>query len=203
MTINNTLLKAGLPILLSLIAHLSCHKKNDPQESTPAFSATPLSKTITPGLIDEASGIADSKANPGYLWVEQDSGNPNDIALLSQTGQLFKKINIRSAINRDWEDMALGNGPNTGTSYLYIAETGDNNKAYAQYSIYRFPEPSAAIDTVNTWDELKLPTLMVPMMPKLYWLTIIQRIFISSLKQMRHPGYINFPIHKVPLPSQP
>jgi len=155
MTINNTLLKAGLPILLSLIAHLSCHKKNDPQESTPAFSATPLSKTITPGLIDEASGIADSKANPGYLWVEQDSGNPNDIALLSQTGQLFKKINIRSAINRDWEDMALGNGPNTGTSYLYIAETGDNNKAYAQYSIYRFPEPSAAIDTVNTWDELK------------------------------------------------
>ena len=106
-------------------------------------------------MIDEASGIADSKANPGYLWVEQDSGNPNDIALLSQTGQLLKKINIRSAVNRDWEDITSGNGPTSGTNYLYIAETGDNNKAYSDYSIIRFPEPSASIDTVTTWDELK------------------------------------------------
>jgi len=149
------MLKAGLPIILLLVAHIGCHKKNEPLESPPAFSTTPLSKSITPGLIDEASGIADSKANPGYLWVEQDSGNPNDIALLSTTGQLLKKINIRSAVNRDWEDMALGSGPNSATSYLYIAETGDNNKSYTQYSIYRFPEPSVTVDTINTYDELK------------------------------------------------
>ena len=155
MTINNAFLKAGIPIILSLIVHTGCQKNKAPRESTPEFSATPVSKSITPGIIDEASGIADSKTNPGYLWVEQDSGNPNDIALLSQAGQFLKKINIRSAVNRDWEDMILANGPNTGTNYLYIAETGDNNKAYAQYSIYRFPEPSATIDTVNTWDQLK------------------------------------------------
>lgn len=149
------MLKAGIPILSLLIAPTGCHKKSEPKEPAPAFSSTPLSKPITPGLIDEASGIAESKANSGYLWVEQDSGNPNDVALLSQTGQLLKKVNIRSAVNRDWEDMTLGNGPITGTSYLYIAETGDNNKVYSQYSIIRFPEPSANIDTVTTWDELK------------------------------------------------
>lgn len=153
--INNHLLKASIFITLLLTAHIGCHKKNDPQETSPTFSSTPLSKNITPGLIDEASGIADSKANPGYLWVEQDSGNPNDIALLSQTGQLLKKINIRSAINRDWEDIALGNGPNAGTNYLYIADIGDNNKTTPQYSIYRFPEPMSTVDTVNTYDELK------------------------------------------------
>jgi hypothetical protein len=155
MTINNALFKAGLLIILSLVAHLGCHKKNEPLESPPPFSAIPLSNSIIPGLIDEASGIADSKANPGYLWVEQDSGNPNDIALLSQTGQLLKKINIRSAINRDWEDMALGNGPNAGTNYLYLAETGDNNKSYSQYSIFRIPEPLSTVDTVSVYDELK------------------------------------------------
>jgi hypothetical protein len=155
MIINNTLLKAGLPVFLSMIVHLGCHKKTEPQESTPEFSPIPLSNSVTPGLIDEASGIADSKANPGYLWVEQDSGNPNDIALLSQTGQLLKKINIRSATNRDWEDIALGNGPNPGTSYLYIADIGDNNKANPQCSVYRFPEPMATVDTVTAYDELK------------------------------------------------
>jgi len=155
MTINNTLLKAGLPIFLSLIVHTGRHKNNGTEEPIPEFSTTPLSNSISPGKIDEASGIADSKANPGYLWVEQDSGNPSDIALLTQTGQFLKKINIRSAVNRDWEDMALGNGPNPGTNYLYIADIGDNNKAYAQYSIYRFPEPLASVDTVNAWDELK------------------------------------------------
>lgn len=155
MILNNHLLKAGICITLSLITHTGCHKTDTPGDTPPPFSSIPQSFTITPGLIDEASGIADSKANPGYLWVEQDSGNPNDIALLSQAGQLLKKINIRSAINRDWEDIALGNGPNAGTSYLYIAETGDNNKSYSQYIIYRFPEPSASVDTVSTWDELK------------------------------------------------
>jgi hypothetical protein len=155
MTINYNLLRTALPILLSLIVHMGCHKKNEPSGTSPSFSAIPLSKSIRPGLIDEASGIADSKANPGYLWVEQDSGNPNDIALLSQGGQILKKINIRSAINRDWEDIALGNGPDPGINYLYIADIGDNSKVNPQCSIYRFQEPSASIDTVSVYDELK------------------------------------------------
>jgi hypothetical protein len=156
MNINNNLLRTGILVALSMIANLtSCQKKGHPQDPTPQFSSTPLSKPITPGLIDEASGIADSKTNTGYLWVEQDSGNPNDIALLSYSGQVLKKINIRSAINRDWEDMTLGNGPTPGTSYLYLADIGDNTRSYSQYSIYRFAEPSATMDTVSVYDELK------------------------------------------------
>jgi hypothetical protein len=155
MTINSNLIKVAFPVILSLVFHTGCHKKNVPLEPKPSFSAIPVSNSITPGLVDEASGIADSKANPGYLWVEQDSGNPNDIALLSQGGQLLKKINIRSAINRDWEDMALGSGPDPGINYLYIADIGDNSKVNPQCSIYRFQEPSASVDTVSVYNELK------------------------------------------------
>ena len=142
-----------LPIILLLFICIGCHKKSpaDPAE----FAPVPVSERIDPGFIDEASGIADSKANPGYLWVEQDSGNPNDIILLSYAGQFIKKINIRSAVNRDWEDMAVSNGPIAGTNYVYLADIGDNNKIYSEYTIYRFPEPLVNTDTISVYDKIR------------------------------------------------
>jgi len=141
-------------LFVPLVCLTDCHKSNIPANELP-FEAVPLSKHITPGIIDEASGIADSKANPGYLWVEEDSGNPNDIFLLSDSGQVFKKINIRSSINRDWEDIALAKGPVAGINYLYLADIGDNNESAYQYTIYRFPEPLASVDTVVAYDSIK------------------------------------------------
>lgn len=141
-------------LLIFFFCFLSCHKDKTPVIALP-FEATPLSKQITPGVIDEASGIADSKANPGYLWVEQDGGNSNDIFLLSDSGIVFKKINIRGSVNRDWEDIALAKGPVAGTNYLYVADIGDNNQVFTQYKIYRFPEPAAPTDTVWTYDSIR------------------------------------------------
>jgi hypothetical protein len=138
-------------LLLSLIYLPAC--KKDPGDAT-GFASTPVSKQVAPGLIDEASGIADSKANPGYLWIEQDGGNSNDIILLSYAAEVVKKINIRSAVNRDWEDMAISNGPAAGTNYIYIADIGDNNKVFSDYTIYRFPEPLASVDTVSVYDKI-------------------------------------------------
>jgi len=141
-------------LLLLFVLAGSCHKNNAPADALP-FESIPFSKQIPPGIIDEASGVADSKANPGYVWVEQDGGNSNDIFLLSDSGQIFKKINIRSSVNRDWEDMALAKGPVAGTNYLYVADIGDNNQVYGQYRIYRFPEPLASTDTVWSYDSIR------------------------------------------------
>ena len=149
-------IKINLLILLfAFIVISGCHKNTPDTLAAPAFATTPFSKKINPGIIDEASGIADSKANPGYLWVEQDSGNPNDLFLLSDSGQVLKKINIKSAVNRDWEDIALADGPSAGVNYLYVADIGDNNKTYIDYTIYRFPEPSSTIDSVISYEVIK------------------------------------------------
>src|SRR5437868_11995221 len=91
-------------LLTLLFVCFACTHKN-PAMPGPVFSDVPVSVSISPGHIDEASGMADSKANPGYLWIEQDSGNPNDIALLSYSGNILKTINIKTAINRDCEDI--------------------------------------------------------------------------------------------------
>ena len=137
-----------------LMIGLSCTKDDVKNTEPEGFENIPIAKPITPSILDEASGIADSKANPGYLWVQQDSGNPSDIALLSQDGSLLKKINIKPAVNRDWEDLATGMGPVAGNQYIYLADIGDNALTASQYFIYRFTEPTSAVDTVLNCDKI-------------------------------------------------
>jgi len=135
-------------------ALLSC-KKSSTQPAVPAgFAKTPQNIAITGGSIPEASGIADSKKNPGFLWVEEDSGNPALIYLLGHDGQKGKGIPLENATNRDWEDIALASGPEAGTDYIYLADIGDNNLAAETYLIYRFPEPSASADNISEYDAL-------------------------------------------------
>jgi hypothetical protein len=118
------------------------------------FETIPVAKPVSPGVLDEVSGMSDSKANPGYIWVEQDSGNPGSIALLSHTGIILKTIYVKPAPNRDWEDMAVADGPAAGASYIYLADIGDNNRTATQYFIYRFAEPAAVADTVFACDKI-------------------------------------------------
>ncbi|MET0465078.1 MAG: hypothetical protein ABW007_18075 [Chitinophagaceae bacterium] len=118
------------------------------------FEDTPVSHTVKPGKIDEASGIADSKSHPGYLWVQEDSGNPADIYLLSHTGEYHKKIKVTGATNRDWEDMVLSSGPEAGKNYIYLGDIGSNKQSASKYFFYRFPEPALNADTVHQVDKI-------------------------------------------------
>ncbi|MCG2616894.1 hypothetical protein LZZ85_21535 [Terrimonas sp. NA20] len=118
------------------------------------FESTPVSHAVKPGKVDEASGIADSKTHPGYLWVEEDSGNPAEIYLLSHTGEYHKKIKIKGATNRDWEDIVLSAGPDPGKNYLYLGDIGNNKQTASKYFIYRFPEPALNTDTVHRFDKI-------------------------------------------------
>jgi len=148
----------GMPLnlLLALVFFigLSCAKDDEESIGPEGFESIPVANPVAPLILDEASGIADSKANTGHLWVQQDSGNPNDIALLSHNGALLKKIIIKSAVNRDWEDLATGMGPVNGTTYIYLADIGDNALVASGYDIYRFPEPTSVMDTVFNWEKI-------------------------------------------------
>lgn len=91
--------------------------------------------------IDEASGIAASRSNPGILWVHNDSGDKNRIFALTTSGRLCATVYLGGIEARDWEDIAVAPGPDSGASYIYIAETGDNKARYDEKRIYRFREP--------------------------------------------------------------
>lgn len=121
---------------------ISCAKKNSEKNITLPFDSIPVAHRVSP-IIDEGSGIADSKINPGNIWVEEDSGNPPEIILVKHDGTVVKKILIKDATNRDWEDMALYKDS------IYIAEAGDNDAVYNAYCFYIFPEPSSNADTAK------------------------------------------------------
>ncbi|AEW00999.1 hypothetical protein A4D02_13660 [Niastella koreensis] len=140
-------------IFLLCITGLTACKQNH-ESNTAGFAGTPLEYPVSDVKLVEASGIADSKANPGYLWVEQDSGNPPDLTLLQHNGTVLKSVHLANAVNRDWEDMVLAPGPDPHKQYLYIAETGDNLIRYDDYAIYRLEEPAAATDTVQQVDKI-------------------------------------------------
>jgi hypothetical protein len=146
-----------LSLLFIGLLFLECRKKDEPSPVLSApllFDTIPVTTPLAPGIVDEASGIADSKAFPGNIWVQQDGGNSAHLTLLSYSGAVQKKILLKSTFNRDWEDMAIGNGPQPGINYIYIAETGDNNLAFTYYTIYRFEEPTATTDTIRKIDHI-------------------------------------------------
>ena len=135
-------------LLISLAFILLSCKKAGPVEP---FESVPMLYDVLPGFVDEASGIGDSFSNPGFLWVELDSGNPPALYLLKHNGTHGKRIFLKGASNRDWEDLVVSNGPAASKKYIYIGEIGDNNLAYSQYCIYRLPEPDGSADSVSNF----------------------------------------------------
>ena len=70
-------------IVLVLLSFAACRKPVATANEQP-FASKPSSMPVMPGIVDEASGMADSYTNDGALWVQQDSGNPPDLHLLKQ-----------------------------------------------------------------------------------------------------------------------
>lgn len=137
----------GSLFFISSFLFLACNKGKSAATQA-SFEATPVSKTVVP-IINETSGIADSKANPGNLWAHEDSGNPPQLYLLGHDGKVVNTIYVKGSTNRDWEDLVLSGND------LYIADIGDNNKVYSDYTIYRFPEPSFSTDTIQDFAAIK------------------------------------------------
>lgn len=134
-----------------LVALCACQKEISGEPiaiSGTTYDSIPVAKILNP-IINEASGIAASKKNPGYIWVQEDSGNPTELKLIAETGTTLKNIYIKSVINRDWEEMKLcGND-------LYVADIGDNAQVYPTYSIYKFAEPLSTVDTITNVDTIQ------------------------------------------------
>lgn len=126
-----------LPVLF-----IACDPEPAPTSgNSTEFASIPEKYPVTPGLIDEASGLTDSKNLPEYLWTHQDSGRPASLYLLSKDAKSIREYVVSGAHNRDWEDMASGPGPEPGVNYLYIGDIGNNNSPVAEVSVvYRIPE---------------------------------------------------------------
>src|SRR5437773_9366911 len=111
-----------------------------------SVSASPtFANAVTNGIVDiaglsEASGVAASRNNANVLWTHNDSGHPAEVFALDTQGRLLGTYTIPG--NTDNEDIAIGPGPITNVSYLYVADIGDNAATRANIKIYQIPEPA-------------------------------------------------------------
>ncbi|MCI0750787.1 MAG: hypothetical protein L0Y35_03025 [Flammeovirgaceae bacterium] len=99
--------------------------------------------------LNEASGLVASINNPGYLWSHNDSGDKARLFLIDTVGMCRAKVNLKGVINRDWEDIAIGPGPEKDVPYLYVADIGDNAAVFPVKSIYRIKEPAFELNNGN------------------------------------------------------
>ena len=89
----------------------------------------------------EVSGLATSARNPGLLWAHNDGGHRAEVFLIDEKCEIRQTFILAGVENRDWEDIAVGPGPDSTKSYVYVGEIGDNDGAYPLKYIYRIEEP--------------------------------------------------------------
>jgi hypothetical protein len=91
--------------------------------------------------IKESSGIAASRNNADQFWTHNDSGDGPFIYAIDREGKHRGVWRVAGASARDWEDIAVGPGPNEGQSYIYIGDIGDNSESRNEIVVYRVAEP--------------------------------------------------------------
>ena len=107
--------------------------------------------TIKNQSITESSGLVASRTNPGAYWTHNDSGDGPFIYALDTRGDSLGIFRVTGAQARDWEDIAIGPGPQSNQSYLYIGDIGDNDELRSEVVVYRVVEPAlTAADRKST-----------------------------------------------------
>jgi hypothetical protein len=170
-------------------------------DTTTAFEKVPVVNDLARKDLIEISGVAASRINPGVLYIHNDSGNPDQVYLSNGNGDNIGTLNMPVS-NRDWEDIAVGPGPEPGKTYVYLGDIGDNKSVYPSVHVYRFLEPDltgqalpVTLNITNVDDiELKYPagpvnaeTLMVdPLTKDIYIATKesnLSKIYVAKYPQ--------------------
>lgn len=152
------------------------------------------------GEIDEASGLAYSMANPPLLWTHNDSGDKARLFLINDNGQHKATFYLKGMTNRDWEDIAVGPGPDKNKSYVYVGEIGDNLGIFKYKYVYRFPEPvvssanTVTIDTIYQIDSIKFQLSDRPRDAEALVVDPLTRdIYIFSKREEKHVNLYALP----------
>lgn len=108
----------------------------------PSFGSEVALGTVVSTTLTEISGLVAGRNNPDHLWLVDDHTGPNQIHAINQTGQFVGVVALAGVRSEDWEDIAVGPGPQAGENYVYVGDIGDNTSSRDSILIYRFAEMS-------------------------------------------------------------
>jgi hypothetical protein len=109
----------------------------------PKFKVKKTNGFLDSAALMETSGLVASVRNPGLFWAHNDSGDSARVFLVDASGHVRGEYALSGATARDWEDIAVGPGPDASKSYVYVGDIGDNAGSRGSVQVYRFAEPAA------------------------------------------------------------
>ncbi len=158
----------GAATALAIVGSTSCAPSANALYDAACASTliTGTTGTVSAAELNEVSGVVSSTANPGVLWVHNDSGDSPRVFALNNAGAVLGTFTVTGATAQDWEDIAQGPGPIPDQRYLYAADIGDNPSTRPSIAVYQIPEPvvdsaAAPVGTVPLGGMAKL-TLTYP-----------------------------------------
>lgn len=95
--------------------------------------------TIQESDVTESSGLAISGTTPDAFWTHNDSGHSANLFLIATNGKSLARCELKKARNVDWE--AMGSFRHGESSWLMVADVGDNSLNRTNCRIYLLPEP--------------------------------------------------------------
>jgi hypothetical protein len=92
------------------------------------------------------------------LWAHNDSGDDARLYAITPEGELLGSFSLGLGLAFDWEDIAIGPGPDGAGSYLYVGDIGDNYSIRdGVVTVYLVPEP-APTEAATVEQTLELAT---------------------------------------------
>jgi len=107
------------------------------------YGATEQTGTVGDASLNELSGIAASRRNPGVLWVMEDHAGPNEVSAIDAAGNVLGRLVLDGVVNNDWEDVAVGNCGET--TCLFVGDIGDNDHDRTWHGVLRVEEPEVSL----------------------------------------------------------
>lgn len=110
-----------------------------------SYEAPVVAGTIVNEEATEISGIVSSRAHPDVLWMLNDSGGGSFVYAATVSGEHQGTFELDTS-TFDWEDMAIGPGPDPDLDYLYLGDIGDNLHFRPYVTVQRIAEPTPDAD---------------------------------------------------------
>ncbi len=112
----------------------------EPAAPCPVAGEVELAGTVREASATELSGVVASRRQD-VLWAHND-GDRNTLMALKPSGEVLAIFWLEGDPAVDWEDIALGPGPDPARDYVYVADIGDNKLDRKHVQVLRFPEPA-------------------------------------------------------------
>lgn len=140
-----------LPMLALLLAACGGNDAAGSGENAERF-------VIAQPALSESSGLARSQRAADLWWSHNDSGGPTDLYAFDGRGKARGVLQLRPALNLDWEDMS--SYTEDGAPRLIVGDIGDNNALRLSIRLYLLDEPALA-DAAPKLTAAPLQTIIV------------------------------------------